>query len=184
MVLEGDQDLLAGRFFLASCCIAFATVFLHRFLEHFRLPTNEVLPALESNPIRFGKSFDVFPFTVDKCCEVDARKPELAHKFGEVKRRRLDGALFRFDVVGQGDLSSRTTVAGYLGSFRDGLLLSSELAAGLLSSDTAAFTGLVLSETVPFSIGLLILGHGSFFHRFAIFGHDVYSFGRSTVLAS
>src|SRR6476620_851653 len=63
--------------------------FLHRFLEHFCLPTNEALPALESDPIRFDESFDVFPFTVHKRREVDARKLELAHKFVEVKNRRL-----------------------------------------------------------------------------------------------
>ena len=49
------------------------------------MPTKEALPALESDPIRFGKSLDVFPFTVYKGCEVDAWKSELAHKFGEVK---------------------------------------------------------------------------------------------------
>jgi hypothetical protein len=66
------------------------------------LPTNEALPALESDPIRFGESFDVLPFTVYKRREVDAWKSELAHKFGEVKKRRLaSGALFsRFAVVG------------------------------------------------------------------------------------
>src|SRR5258706_16445079 len=78
--------------------------FLHRFLEDFCLPTNEPLPALESDPIRFGESFDVLPFTVHKRRQVDAWKSELAHQFGEVKKRRLaSGALFsRFDVVGHG----------------------------------------------------------------------------------
>src|SRR5258705_4802267 len=87
--------------------------FLHRFLEDFCLPTNEALPALESDPIRFGESFDVLPFTVHKRREVDAWKSELAHEFGEVKNRRL-GALFsRFDVVGHGGLFSRLAVVGH-----------------------------------------------------------------------
>jgi hypothetical protein len=70
--------------------------------SQYCLPTNEALPALESDPIRFGESFDVLPFTVYKRREVDAWKSELAHKFGEVKKRRLaSGALFsRFAVVG------------------------------------------------------------------------------------
>jgi hypothetical protein len=86
--------------------------FLHRFLEDFCLPTKEALPALESDPIRFGKSLDVFPFTVYKGCEVDAWKSELAHKFGEVKKRRLGSrTLFsRLAVVGHGALFSRFAV--------------------------------------------------------------------------
>src|SRR5258705_154582 len=84
-------------------------------LAAFCLPTNEALPALESDPIRFGESFDVLPFTVHKRREVDAWKSELAHKFGEVKNRRLaGGALFsRFDVVGHGGLFSRLAVVGH-----------------------------------------------------------------------
>src|SRR5258707_15511298 len=89
-------------------------------LAAFRLPTNEALPALESDPIRFGESFDVLPFTVHKRREVDAWKSELAHKFGEVKNRRLaSGALFsRFAVVGQGALFRRFALIGEGALFR------------------------------------------------------------------
>src|SRR5258706_5494082 len=83
--------------------------FLHGFLEDFCLPTDEALPTLESNPIRFGESFDVLPFAVYKCCKVDAWQSELAHKFGEVKKRHLaGGALFsRFAVIGHDVSPSR-----------------------------------------------------------------------------
>jgi hypothetical protein len=122
--------------------------FLHRFLSISACRTNKALPALESDPIRFGESFDVLPFTVHKRREADAWKSELAHEFGEVKNRRLANRdLFsRFDVVGL-----------------DGLPV------GLLSSDAAVFTaGLLSSETVPFH-QLAVLGHGSLFLlRFAV----------------
>src|SRR6185295_10964139 len=128
--------------------------FLHRFLEHFCLPTNEALPALQSDPIRFGESFDILPFTVHKRREVDAWKLELAHKFGEVKKRRLaSGALFsRFDVVGHAGLFSPCAVVG----------------RGSLYSRFA-----VVGDGAPFH-QLAVLGHGSRFRWFAVLRHDAF----------
>ena len=63
------------------------------------MPTNEALPALESDPIRFGESFDVLPFTVYKRREVDAWKSELAHKFGEVKNGVSPAVPFSVDLL-------------------------------------------------------------------------------------
>jgi len=90
------------------------------------------LPALESDPIRFGESFDVLPLTVYKRREVDAWKSELAHKIGEVQKTASTPAVpffSRFAVVGHGALFQ----------------------VDLLSWDT-----------VPFFVGFAFLGHDVF----------------------